>query len=196
MPIPVVDAPLDPGDALRLVARRHWLAWLRIRWQVAPEVLREAGSLYWPIYLIRARVVYRPALRRPVQLRWLGAVDGVTGRAGNAEIRVPPRVLRDVDPAQVIPSRYAQEQILQTWRVFARRFVEVRYKPVEIRELSVEDLEHCYLPYCVVVGAGKTYLIDCLMRRVDPLSELPELDFFFAGGPPERDSASDFGKGE
>lgn len=171
--VQVIAAALGDQKVSRLVARRDVLPALRQLLRIAPPRPQPRGRAYWPIVLIKGEAAVKLPFRRLDGIRVAGAIDAVTGRCGLVDVKLPAMEHRCIDDDVTIPALLDQAEVHQRWREYFRNYVVRQYRPTEIERLDVVEVQECYLPYRVVLDGGKTYLVDELMKRVDPLDLLP-----------------------
>lgn len=176
----VIAAALEDGEVGRLVARRDALAVARGLLRIAPPHPQLRGRAYWPIWLVTGTATFKLPFRQPRDARLEGAVDGMTGRCGVVDVNLPPVESRDCGDVVVIPERLDADAAGARWREFFRNYLWRRFRPAAIPRLEIADIRPCHLPYRVVVDGRGVYLVDELMRRVDPLDQMPEVARFFA----------------
>lgn len=176
--VSVVDATLDDEKVRRLVARRDVLPAVRHLLRIAPPRPEPRGHAYWPIALVKTMATVKVPFRQPFDVRVAGAVDTVTGRCGLVDVDLPDRVDRDASADIVIEERFDDAEVRARWREYFRNHVVRQYRPSRIDRIEVVELEYCHLPYRVVVDGGRVYLVDELVRRVDPVDQLRHVDTY------------------
>ncbi|MQA04562.1 MAG: hypothetical protein GEV07_18225 [Streptosporangiales bacterium] len=182
--VQVIAAALGDQKVSRLVARRDVLPAVRHLLRIAPPRPVPTGRAYWPIVMIKGEASVKLPFRRIDGIRVAGAVDAVTGRGGLVDVKLPGLEEREVGDEVVIGERYGEDEVRKRWREFFRNYVVRKYRPTEIERLDVVDFQPCYLPYRVVEDGGRRYLVDELMKRVDPLDLLPGgVDSYFEDRP-------------
>lgn len=175
----VVAATLDDEKVRRLVARRDVLPAARHLLRIAPPRPVPRGHAYWPIALVKTIATIKVPFRRPFDVRVAGAVDTVTGRCGLVDVDLPERADRETSTAVVIGKRLDDTAVRAKWREYFRNHVVRQYRPSRIDRIEVVELEYCHLPYRVVVDGTRVYLVDELMRRVDPVDQLRHVERYF-----------------
>lgn len=99
----------------------------------------------------------------------------MTGRAGVVDVDLPMTRPREVGKDDRVSACHDDAQVHNLWRDFFRDYIVRRRRPLRPPVLAVDRLEHVWLPYHVVAADDRRFLVDLLMRRVDPLRTFPEV---------------------
>jgi hypothetical protein len=166
------DVDEDPAASERLVARRtspaSAIRLLRVLRGTSRPVCH--GPLWWPIFLLCPQVRIELPLRRSAREVEVGiALDGVTGAIGPVDVRMPDVSEREVDRAAVLTATVEPEEVEDELRERTWEEVVRRYRPSAVPDIELGDAEALHLPYHVVTVGDEMYLVDLMMRRVDPI---------------------------
>lgn len=169
----VLDPGLD-GDRIRaLVRERSTLSRVRVLLG-REEPIELERELYWPIALIHATA--QGTGRRAWTERVQGAVDLLSGRVGLVDVDLPPVRELPVPPADRIEARLSRSAAQAVWHEFFRDHVDRRYKPMRPPVLSLDRIDRLWLPNHVVSSAGRRFLVDAMVARVEELRNFPSIE--------------------
>lgn len=163
----VIQVPRSEQAACALVERTRRRGLGRLR---SAQPAQHLGEVYWPLALVWASAAGTG--RRQWREGLLGAVDLVTGRPGIVDVALPPLARQHVATGR-IPPRVPRDRALLTWHDFHRDHVDRRRKPFRPPRLTVDRVELAWLPHQLVGCGTSRYLVDTLVRRVDPLEDFP-----------------------
>ncbi|GAW92799.1 hypothetical protein [Calderihabitans maritimus] len=178
--IPVLKPLISSDEAKQLVLGRHLLLKMMNMFTPWRESYDYRGALYYPIYLLYTRATIKKLFRPWEEISQVYGFDGVTGFCGLIDYNLPDRLTIEAIHDSIIPTFFDTHTVVERGLDFFRRQIERLYRPINAKTYRIERVETCYLLYYVFsrVGREKTYLVDSITKRVEPIKQLfPPYEF-------------------
>lgn len=187
MEIRSFEPRLDEADAVgrtdRLTVRTYLSARLHdlLGRSAEPETVTR---LYYPDYLAYTTVELRRMGRSDRTVKFIAAVDAVTGRAGEVDVDPPDRETVDVPGEQVLPVEVSEGRATERWRDWLFPYLDRTYRPVRRPETSLDRLELVYTPFWIVDygDGGDCYAVSTLTRQVELIEDVEALSEHYRAG--------------
>ncbi|THE64118.1 hypothetical protein D8Y22_14495 [Salinadaptatus halalkaliphilus] len=186
MEITAFEKRLDETTAIErtrnLSTKEYVYTWLadRLGWELDDQEF-DVMIVYYPDYIAYTTATIRQTLRGNKTLKFLAAVDAVTGRAGEVDVELPTQRTIDADQELVIPPQIDAEEAESTWREWLFKYVGRYHRATEMPEYSLDELELVYTPYWVIdYGSMEESLaVSDLTGRTARIEEIEVLEEFY-----------------
>lgn len=134
--------------------------------------------LYYPDYIAYTTVELRRLAGNDRTIKFLAAVDAITGRVGEVDLELPDRETVAVPERHVLDPQLHEEAATEEWRDWLFPYLDRAYRPVKRPETSLDRLELVYTPFWIVdYGAdGDRYAVSTLTEQVELLGDIGALD--------------------
>lgn len=149
--------------------------WMRTQFGTAPDPVR-VRQLYYPNYVAYTTVTIPRRFASDRVERFLGGIDGMTGRSGAIDVDLPDRTGRQVTSDCVLDPEIVAEDARGEWRDWVFEYASRKFRPVRRPEFDLDSLERVYVPYWIVEFDDATYAVSGLTRAADPIETIPSLE--------------------
>lgn len=186
MEIRSFEPRLDEAAAVGRTERLTVPTYLRSKLRGLLGRSREPESvmwLYYPDYIAYTTVEFDRLARSDRTVKFLAAVDAVTGRVGEVDLELPDRETIEVPDERILPVEISEGKATEEWRDWLFPYLDRAYRPVRRPESSLDRLELVYTPYLIVDygDRGERYAVSALTEQVELLEDVEALE---AGYPP------------
>lgn len=133
--------------------------------------------LYYPNYLAYTTVDLHRIARGERTVKFVAAIDAITGRAGEVDVDLPDRETIGVGEVQVLPVEVDRETAHERWRDWLFPYLDRKYRPVRRPDRSLDRLELVYTPYWIVDYGpdGTQYAVSGLTKQVELIEDIEPL---------------------
>lgn len=186
MEITAFEKRFDEASAIErtrnLSAREFLSAWFadRLDWETDDETC-DVTVVYYPDYIAYTTATIRQILRGEKTLKFLAAVDAVTGRAGEVDVELPARRSIDSDPDFVIRPEIDREEAESIWREWLFEYVGRYHRAAEMPDYSLDEFKLVYTPYWVIDygSVEESLAVSDLTGRTAKIEEIDVLEEFY-----------------
>lgn len=136
------------------------------------------ARLYYPDYIAYTTVRFDRLARGEKTVKFLAAVDAVTGRVGEVDLELPDRETIEVPDGRVLPIQVSEEGATEEWRDWLFSYIDRTYRPVRRPESTLDRLELVHTPYLIVDYGeeGERYAVSTLTKQVELLEDIEALE--------------------
>lgn len=170
--IRTLDPRLTRDTAIDRTARTSAWRYVRRRLQSwfgdSPEPER-VRRLYYPNYVAYTTVTIPRRFAGDRVEKFLGGIDGITGRTGAIDVDLPGRERQQVADESVLEPDVDDARVRDEWREWVFGYVDRKFRPLSPPEFDLDDVELVYTPYWVVEFDATTYAVNGLTRAADPI---------------------------
>jgi hypothetical protein len=142
------------------------------------------ARLYYPDYLAYTTVELRRVGRSDRTVKFLAAIDAVTGRVGEVDVDPPDRETVNVPEEHVLPVEVSEERATELWRDWLFAYLDRTYRPVRRPESSLDRLELVHTPFWIVDygDGGDCYAVSTLTKQVELIEDVEALSVHYRSG--------------
>lgn len=143
-----------------------------------PEVVTR---LYYPDYVAYTTVELRRLARDDDTVKFLAAVDAITGRVGEVDLELPDRETVDVPEEHVLPVEVPEQEATEEWHDWIFPYLDRTYRPLKRPEFTLDRLELVYTPFWIVDygDTGERYAVSALTRQVELIEDVEALSVHY-----------------
>ncbi|MFC6905682.1 hypothetical protein [Halalkalicoccus tibetensis] len=174
---PRLDEAAAVGRTERLTVPTYLRSKLRGLLGRSPEP-ESITRLYYPDYIAYTTVEFDRLARGEKTVKFLAAVDAVTGRVGEVDLELPERETLEVPDGRVLPIEVPEEGATEAWREWLFPYLDRSYRPVRRPESTLDRLELVYTPFLIVDYGeeGERYAVSTLTKQVELLEDVEALE--------------------